>query len=178
MREPIKDALHTALLQYGGNARTTVARRAVLKQLGLRLPDSVQIYRGLELRSPRSIYLSEGVIIGRDCILDGRGGLTIGPNVNFSSQAAVWTQQHDFRLADFGDEIGPVVIGSRAWISFRATVLPGVTIGEGAVIAAHAVVTKDVDPFTVVGGVPAKPIAQRRPDLSYVFDDVRQTYFS
>ena len=61
----------------------------------------------------------------------------------------------------------PIVIGDRVWIGMNATVLGGVTIGEGAVVAAGSVVTKDVPPFTVVGGVPARPIKDRERELTY-----------
>ena len=76
--------------------------------------------------------------------------------------------QHSHDDRDFGVVAAPVTIGDRAWISFRATVLPGVTVGEGAVVAAGAVVTKDVAPFTLVAGIPAKKIADRSRDLRYV----------
>jgi maltose O-acetyltransferase len=59
------------------------------------------------------------------------------------------------------------VVEAYAWISFRATILPGVTVGRGAVVAANSVVTKDVEEFTIVGGIPAKPIGTRSRDLDY-----------
>ena len=65
------------------------------------------------------------------------------------------------------DVFSPISIGSRVWICTGAIILPGVNIGDGAVIAAGAVVTKDVPPYTVVGGVPAKSIRKRREDLDY-----------
>jgi acetyltransferase-like isoleucine patch superfamily enzyme len=105
--------------------------------------------------------------------LDGRNGITIGKNVNFSSEVALWTLQHDYNSPTFATSGGPIVIGDRAWISFRATILPGVTIGEGAVVAANSVVTKDVPPFTVVGGIPAKKIGERTTDLSYDWTNAR-----
>jgi len=106
--------------------------------------------------------------VGTDAILDGRGGITLGDNVNLSSQAAIWTMQHVPDDPDFGVVSAPVRVEDRAWISFRATILPGVTIGEGAVIAAGAVVTKDVPPFAMVGGIPAKQIGERSRALRYV----------
>jgi len=67
----------------------------------------------------------------------------------------------------FPEAFAPITICDYVWLGSRAMVLPGVTVGEGAVIAAGAVVTKDVDPYTVVGGVPARPIGTRRQDLGY-----------
>jgi len=99
--------------------------------------------------------------------LDARRGLVIGNYVNFSSEVMIWTLQHDHNSPTFADKGGKVVIGDRAWISCRAIILPGVTIGEGAVVAAGAVVTKDVAPYTIVGGIPAKEIGKRNRDLTY-----------
>lgn len=68
------------------------------------------------------------------------------------------------RVADAWDNKGDIVIGSDVWIGYDAAILAGVTIGDGAIIAARAVVTKDVPPYTIVGGVPAKPIRRRFPE--------------
>lgn len=143
--------------------RTLVARR--LLGLGAH-PDSI-LYRWRDLREPRGIEIGAGSIVGFWATLDGRRGIRIGRNVNLSSEVALWTLQHDTADPEFGVSGGPIVIEDRAWVSFRATVLPGVTIGEGAVVAAGAVVTQDVPPFAVVGGVPARPIGERRRDLGY-----------
>lgn len=135
--------------------------------LGLRAhPDSI-VYRWRDLREPRGIEIGAGSIVGFWATLDGRRGIRIGRNVNLSSEVALWTLQHDTDDPAFGVGGGPIVIEDLAWVSFRATVLPGVTIGRGAVVAAGAVVTEDVPPFTIVGGVPARPIGERRRDLDY-----------
>ena len=68
---------------------------------------------------------------------------------------------------EFGVKGAPVIIEDYAWVSSRTTLLPGVTIGKGAVVAAGAVVTKSVEPYTVVGGVPAKKIGERSKELNY-----------
>ena len=125
------------------------------------------IYRNPEIRRPAEVKIGEHTIIGRNAILDGRCGLTIGNNVNFSTGVWVWTLEHDKDSPDFGPKGAPVVINDRAWLGSRATVLPGVTIGEGAVICAGAVVTSDVAPYEVVAGVPARKIADRSRDLTY-----------
>jgi maltose O-acetyltransferase len=87
--------------------------------------------------------------------------------VSIGPEASILTLGHDPQSPDFADRGGAVTIGDRAWIGFRALVLPGVTIGEGAVIAAGAVVTKDVPPYTIVGGNPAREIGQRTDQLEY-----------
>ena len=109
--------------------------------------------------------------INRNCTLDIRGGLTIGANVSISPEVTILTVMHDIKDAGFATADGEVVIHDRAWIGTRAMILPNVTIGRGAVVAAGAVVTKDVPDMTVVAGVPAKPMGVRDADrLDYVFD--------
>lgn len=130
------------------------------------------IYHGFEIRSPWRIQIGEGSIIGDNAILDGRNGLVIGKNVNFSTGAAVWTEQHDLNDPMFrcNDKGGTVRIGDRAWVSTKAIVLPRVHIGEGSVVAAGAVVTKDCEEYTVYGGIPARKIGTRNRDLQYNFE--------
>jgi len=144
-------------------------RRWGYRAIGMDLHDTAIIHRGLELRSPRNIEIGPGCIVGFDSILDGRNGIVMGASVNLSSQVAIWTMQHDYQDPDFGVKGGAVEVCDRAWLSFRSTILPGVTIGEGAVVAAGAVVTADVPPFVVVGGVPARIIGERTRDLHYDF---------
>ncbi len=70
------------------------------------------------------------------------------------------------RVKDAWDNKGDIVIGNDVWIGYEAVIMAGVTIGDGAVIGTRAVVTKDVEPYTIVGGVPAKPIRKRYPDTT------------
>lgn len=147
----------------GRRLRTFLARRL----LGLRAAPGSVLYQWRDLRSPSGIEIGEGSVIGHWATLDGRRGLRIGRNVNCSSEVALWTLQHDLDDRRFGVEGGPIVIEDYAWISFRATVLPGVRIGRGAVVAANAVVTGDVEEYTIVGGIPARPIGTRSRDLEY-----------
>lgn len=149
----------------GRRLRTVLARRL----LGLRIDRDAILYQWRDLRSPQGIEIGEGSVIGHWATLDGRRGLKIGRNVNLSSEAALWTLQHDPDDPEFGVRGGPIVVEDRAWISFRATVLPGVRIGRGAVVAAGAVVTTDVEDYAIVGGVPAKRIGTRSRDVDYTF---------
>ena len=116
---------------------------------------------------PEGIIIGEGTTIGSDVFLDGRETLTIGSNVNIGGHVQIFTLEHDPSSRSFGVVGGPVVIGDYVYIASSAIVLPEVTIGEGAVVAAGAVVTRDVEPFTIVGGVPAKVIGTRTRDLNY-----------
>ena len=67
-------------------------------------------------------------------------------------------------MAASWDNKGDIVIGNDVWIGYEAVIMAGVTIGDGAIIGARAVVTKDVPPYTVAGGIPAKPIKKRYPE--------------
>jgi len=138
---------------------------------GMQLAQGSVIYSGTEFRAPRKIRIGRHSIIGNGCLLDGRRGLEIGENVNISSGVWIWTLHHDVQSPDFSVTGATTIIHDRAWLCSRSTVLPGVEIGEGAVVASGAVVTKDVSPFTIVGGVPAKVIGKRTEDLSYKLEE-------
>lgn len=138
---------------------------------GLKLGRGVVIYGDVELWSMNRIYIGSRSVIGHSCFLDGRRGLTIGEDVNFSSGVWIWTLQHDLRSPTFDTVGGQTIVQDRAWLCSRCTLLPGVTIGEGAVVAAGAVVTKDVAPYTVVAGIPAKPVGERPRNLVYELGD-------
>ena len=132
----------------------------------------VVIYGGTELRRPHRITIGEGTIIGDSCVLDGRKGLSIGCHVNISSEARIWTEQHDVNDPSFGTAAssGAVSIGDRCWISSRSVVLPRTNVAEGCVLASGSVLTKSTEPFGVYGGIPARRIAERIHDLEYTFD--------
>lgn len=142
-----------------------------LRMLKAKIGSRTGVYRGFEVRSPWKLRIGSGSIIGHGALLDARCGLTIGDSVNLSNEVMIWTLHHDYNDSGFGQTGAPVVIGNYAWICSRAIILPGVTIGEGAVVAAGAVVTRDVAPYTVVGGVPAKAIAKRNENLNYDLGD-------
>jgi acetyltransferase-like isoleucine patch superfamily enzyme len=154
------------------------ARHAVYRRMGVRLGRGARVHRGVEIRDPAQIEIGEGSVIGFDAILDGRRGIRIGRQVNISSAAAIWTMEHDPNDPNFGAHGAPVVIGDRAWLSFRCVVLPGVTVGEGAVVAAGAVVTRDVAPYAIVAGVPARVVGERSPRaLTYTLEDELTPWF-
>jgi maltose O-acetyltransferase len=110
------------------------------------------------------VRIGRNSLIGRNCTLDARSPLTIGDNVSLSPEVMILAGTHDVNDPRFApSEVGPwaVAIGDHAWVGSRAMILPGVTVGRGAVVAAGSVVTKDVPPLTIVAGVPAKPIGMR-----------------
>ena len=124
---------------------------------------------GVEIRSPWNLHADRCVVMN-NCILDCRHGISIGEDVVFGTGVHIWTEEHDMNDPNFAvtsDHSKPVVINKHAWICSDSTILPGIIIGEGAVVASRACVVKDCDPFGVYGGVPAKKISSRNIDLSY-----------
>lgn len=157
----------TLLLMVGLIPSQHVRKFFYSRVFGMKIDRTAIIYGGAEVRSPRNVCIGKHTSVGHHAILDGRRGLTIGENVNLSTGVWIWTLQHDPQSPDFATTGGPVVIEDYVWVSCRAVILPGVRIGKGAVVAAGAVVTKDVPPYAIVGGVPAKVIGERTHDLRY-----------
>lgn len=142
-----------------------------LKRMGMHFKGNAIFYEGFHIRAPRRITIGNGVSVGPRVLLDGRCGLTIGKSVTIGYEAIIWTLNHDYNDINFSCKGAPVEIGDHAWICSRSIILPGVKIGEGAVVASNAVVTHDVESYTVVAGIPAKPIGKReKKDYSYGYN--------
>jgi acetyltransferase-like isoleucine patch superfamily enzyme len=116
---------------------------------------------------PGKVIIGNHSHINKGCFLDGRGILIIGNSVSISHNVSIITLSHDTNDVNFKMKSAPVIINDYVWIGINATILQGVRIGEGAVVAACAVVTKDVEPYTIVGGVPAHKIGIRPRNLNY-----------
>lgn len=140
--------------------------------------------------NPAGVSIGHNTIIGNDAFLDGRykrhrigylrdflspsmRPLRIGNNVSIAGEVRIFTMQHDIDDPDFKEVEGEVVVDDYAAIGTRVTILPGVHIGKGAVVASGAVVTHDVEPYSLVGGVPAKHIRYRSKDLQYTLKFAR-----
>ncbi|WP_257625034.1 acyltransferase [Variovorax boronicumulans] len=111
--------------------------------------------------------IGSGSTINEKCRLDNRGILTIGSNVSISSEVMILTATHDVNSPSFASVESPVTIEDHAWIGARALILPGSHIKRGAVVAAGAVVTGDVEEYTIVAGVPARVVGRRSDVLDY-----------
>ncbi|HEK19156.1 acyltransferase [Mucilaginibacter sp.] len=126
------------------------------------------VLMGVEVRAGRNVSIGNNTIINQKVLLDGRGGkLVIGNNVDIAQETNIWTLEHDVHDDYHVSKGADVIIEDYVWIASRVTILPGVTIGRGAVVASNSVVTKNVEPLTIVGGVPAKLIGQRKSNLLY-----------
>jgi maltose O-acetyltransferase len=137
------------------------------RRAGLTLGPHSSIHWRAEFYAPQTITIGDWSTIGDTAFLDGRSGLDIGDCVNLGSHVSIYTRQHDPDDPDFAEVGAPVKVEDYAWLASHCIVLPGVTIGEGAVVAAGAVVTRDVAPYTMVGGVPASFIRDRSRNLRY-----------
>ncbi len=137
--------------------------------LGVALADprSAVIMLDCEVFAPRRLALGHRTIVGPRSLLDARGGLRLGDDVNVSGRVRFMTAKHDVQDPDFAAVFEPAVVADRVWIALGATVLGGVTIGEGAVVAANATVTRNVEPYTIVAGTPARPVGERTRELRY-----------
>jgi maltose O-acetyltransferase len=158
-----KDSINYFYLNYFlSKIPSRTLRTFLLRLVGSKIAKKVSIFANFEIRSPEKLIIDEGCSIGPRVLLDARSGLHIGKNVTIAAEAMIWTLHHnydDINFAVMGDQ---VIIEEYVWICSRAIILPGVRIGKGAVVASGAVVTKDVAPFSIVGGIPAKLISKRK----------------
>ncbi len=137
-------------------------RKIVFQLAGVKIGKGTTIHMGCKFFNPSKVRIGEDTIIGDRAFLDGRADLTIGSHVDISSEVMIYNSEHDLEAEDFHATEEPVEIEDYVFIGPRAIILPGVKIGKGAVVAAGAVVASDIPSFTLVGGVPAKVIGERK----------------
>ena len=129
---------------------------------------ATSVQMGCRFLNGRKVHFGKRNVINFGCLLDGRKfHIRTGDDVSIGPEATILTLGHDPQSPQFADRGGDVIIGNRVWIAYRAIILPGVTIGDGAVVGAGAVVTKNVEPFAIVAGNPARKIGERDRDLKY-----------
>lgn len=130
--------------------------------------NNTEICRHVDIRKPRNIKIGNHSTINKNVVLDGRGGiLTIGNNVDIAQDCRIWTLQHDYNSPIYETKGGDVTIEDFVWLASGTIILPNIKIGKGAVVATGAIVTKDVEPYSIVAGIPAKKIGNRNSELSY-----------
>lgn len=117
------------------------------------------------------IQIGNHCVIEPDCLLDGREGrIIIGNNVDIARGTWIFTMEHDPHSDTYAERHADVRIEDSVWIASRVIILPGVTIGKGSVIAAGAVVSRDIPPMSIAAGVPARVIGGRKSALNYRHD--------
>ena len=155
------------ILRIVGFVPSHHVRRFFYRISGMSIGNGSAIHMGAVFYDPKNIKIGKDSIIGEGAVLDGRDKLVIGDHVDIASEVMIYNAEHDVQSSDFPAISSPVFIEDYVFIGPRAIILPGVKIKKGAVIGAGAVVTKDVEEFTIVGGVPAKFIKERTKDLRY-----------
>lgn len=137
-------------------------RRFIYSLAGIRIGKGSALHMHARFYLPSNISIGEDTVIGEGVVLDGRDDLKIGNHVDIASNVMIYNAEHDIHSEDFHAVTSPVNVEDYVFIGPRAIILPGVTLGRGSVVGAGAVVTKSVQEFEVVGGVPAKVIGERQ----------------
>lgn len=137
-------------------------RRFFYRLAGVKIGKGTSLHMQITFYNPTHITIGKDTIIGEKTVLDGRETLTIGNHVDVASEVMIYNGEHAINDENFAPEMKPVVIEDYVFIGPRVIILAGVTIKKGAVVAAGAVVTKDVEEFSIVAGVPAKEIGKRK----------------
>ena len=136
-------------------------RNGLLRLFGAEVARGVLIYPSVEVWYPWKLKIGRYSCIGAKVNLYNKDFIGIGENVVVSQKSFLCTASHDINSEFHTLITRPIIIGNCSWVAAEAFIGPGVTIGEGAVVGARAAVFKDVEPWTVVGGNPAKVIKKR-----------------
>lgn len=132
-----------------------------------KLGKGVTIFLEVRFDATSGLVIGDNSVINSSCRIDTRGLVTIGSNVSISEGVSILTADHNPKTPNLQGRTRAVHLYDYVWIGTRAMILPGVTIGKGAVIGAGSIVTKDVPDLTIVAGNPAKPIGKCHTDFSY-----------
>ena len=164
MKNRLRQLLRTALGNDDPAAVVAESERRRARSLRLactRAGDDVRLRMPVVIYAPEELEIGNKVDIGEFSVIRANGGLTIGDRVLIAAHVAITTRGHPIAPPRFGVTVdAPIVIDDDVWIGTHATILPGVTVGRGSVVAAGAVVTTSVPPGVVVGGVPARVIRE------------------
>jgi maltose O-acetyltransferase len=156
-------------LRLTGHMPTNILRVTCYRaSFGVKVGKGARI-GGQVLDGPQKIIIGARAVIKQGTVLDGGFPLSIGANASISIQSVILTLEHGLQASDICSVGAPVAIGDRVFTGTRAMVFPGVSIGEGVAVGAGAVVTRDVEPYAIVGAVPAKPIGFRPRQLTYQY---------
>lgn len=161
LRRFVWSILQSTLFRYSPQ-RAFAWRRFLLRIFGAKLQSTSYIYPTTRIRDPLLLQVGEHTAIGPDVEVYSVDRISIGNHCTVSMQAFLCTGSHDISHPQMKLTHAPITIEDGAWVCAKAFVGPGVRIGQGAVVAACAVVVKDVDPWSVVAGNPATFKKHRR----------------
>jgi putative colanic acid biosynthesis acetyltransferase WcaF len=136
-------------------------RAFLLRCFGAKLGKSCRIYGRARIWAPWNLTCDDLATIGDETIIYNPEQITLGSHAIVSQQAYLCGATHDYEDPAFPLIAFPISVGPYAWICARATVQPGVSVGEGAVLALGSIATRDLEPWTVYAGVPARKVKQR-----------------
>ncbi len=142
-------------------------KKQVCRAAGIHLGKGTRICAGVRFLSLGKCKIGDHSIINRDCILDNRMGLTIGSNTSIATRCCIYSQGHDINDQNFALNGGSVIIGDHVCLFSSVLVMPQVSLGNGTVVYAGAVVTHSFPDRALVAGVPAKQIGLRELSPSY-----------
>ncbi|MHA8106356.1 acyltransferase [Aquirufa sp. 5-AUSEE-100C1] len=145
-------------------------RSFYLKLFGIKVYRHSSIHRNVKFFHIGNFKMGKNSTVNFGCYLDNRRGISIGNNVGIAHDTKIYTLGHDLNDPHFKTKGASVSIEDNVFIFSNCLIMPGITIHEGAIILAGSVVTKDVFPYTIVGGNPAKYIKERSTDIKYSLD--------
>ncbi len=145
-----------------------IIKKYFLIMVGAKIGTGVVIYPGVWISPGRNLIVGNNVDLAKDVLITTTGGVNIGDRTLIGYRTQILSSNHTipqigepFPIS--GDEHKPIFIGKDVWIGANCIITAGINIGNGVVVAAGSVVTKDVEDFAIVGGVPAKIIKKRQP---------------
>ena len=159
----LKEWLMTFVMALPGRAGSFIRTTVIpFKTVGRK----VRLMGGGFIEYPSQLTIGENTQINRNCFINAGGGVDIGKNVLIGPHVIIYSQNHNYGdskicISDQGYTKAKVVIEDDVWLCARSTILPGLRVRKGTVVAAGAVVTKDTEPYSVVAGIPAIKIGQR-----------------
>lgn len=153
-------------MEMNSRYHTPEELRELMSQLtGKKVDDTFRMFPPFTADFGKNITIGKNVFFNSGCRFQDQGGIFIGDGVLIGHNVVIATINHGLDpKEERKNHYAPVTIGNHVWIGSNATILPGVTIGKWAVVAAGAVVARDVEPYTVVGGVPAKFLKRVEPE--------------
>jgi len=136
-------------------------RAMILRIFGAKVGSGVHVYPGTKIWAPWNLELGDECGVAKGSILYSQGKIIIGKRAVISQGAHLVTGTHDYKNSGFKLITMPIQVGDHAWVAAEAFIHPGITIGEGCVIGARSVVTKDMPDWTICSGHPCIPIKER-----------------
>ena len=159
MHKAADEARKTTALINGAYHTDEELRALMSRLVGYRVDDGFRLFPPVYTDFGKNIKIGKDVFVNSGCCFQDQGGVTLGDGCLVGHNVVFATLDHDKRPGRRGDmTAAPIVVGKDVWIGAHATILKGVTIGDGAIVAAGAVVTRDVPPNTIAAGVPARVV--------------------